>query len=87
MKTLLASIALLASVNAFAVSECVNIISNTPYKGTISSESRELSYNDCPESVLVNDRFVAQLFMVQDSAGEATCGYKFAGASFVCKNK
>lgn len=86
MKSLIASIALIASVNSFAVSNCTDIVSGEVYPGTITAESNELSYNNCPKDVLVNDRFVAELILVKDSEGNPTCGYSFAMVTFLCDN-
>ena len=86
MKIFMTAVSLLLTLNAFAVSECKNYVGETPYKGEITAESREIGFNNCPESVLVNDKFVARLYMVKDSKGAPACVYTFGSATFVCKN-
>lgn len=85
MKTIISSLILAASFNAFAVSECTDFGSDAPYGGNITEESAELSYNNCPASVLVNGEFVAPLFMLKEVNGETQCVYSFGKVVFSCK--
>ena len=86
MKTLIASITLLLSVNVFALSECKEVVGDSPYKGEITEVSRELSFNNCPESVLVNGKYVARLILVDSESETRSCSYQFGMVAFTCAN-
>lgn len=83
MKIIIA--ASLLSLSAFAVENCKEVIGQTAYNGKITQESNIISYGGCPDSVLVNDSFVARLARVKEKAGKVECSYSSKNVSFTCE--
>ena len=90
MKKIILSLAIIASSNLHAIGDCIQypIRDNKieKYNGTISEVDSETLYGNCPRSVLLNDKFVAQLHMLGDELAEGVCVYRFNTALFACKN-
>lgn len=86
LKMFLILVAASASFGAAGVENCVTSDEQTPYSGEITQESRDVGFNNCPESLLVNEKYVANLFSVKDAAGDSACGYKLGYVAFYCEN-
>ena len=56
------------------------------YRGKITAESATLSFNDCPDSVMVNNRNIARLSQVLMYQGRNQCIYSFNRVAFMCEN-
>lgn len=88
MKILVLFLTLLPTMS-FAVENCLNFpLIGTPaseYKGEISDVSSRLSFANCPDSVLVNDSFVARLTRVYSHNEEQKCVYSGRSVSFICE--
>ena len=83
-------IGMLLSLNAFAVSECIefpvyeeNV--EIAYKGKITEISERLSFYNCPESILVADRFISNIKQVIDYKNEKRCLYKVVSIHILCR--
>lgn len=79
----------LTSSAVFAVENCVEFpVYTSPaveYKGEITSSSSRLSFSDCPDSVLVNNDFVARLSRIVEHDNENKCVYSTRSVSFMCE--
>ena len=78
------------STSAFAVSDCITfpvdlVEGPKAIKGTISSESIHSSYGGCPDSVLLNERFIARLSQLKEINFEKRCIYSSNSIAFACK--
>lgn len=88
MKLLLMLITLIPSIS-FAVVNCMNYPTlgdhTTIFKGKISEISRDLSFGDCPDSVLVNEQFVARLLKIANHDEKLKCIYSLPSVNFICE--
>lgn len=89
MKKMMLLLVLISS-NALALSDCIIFPVyvegvEQPYKGKITEVSRDLSFGDCPESILVNERFVSKLIQLYDYKEEQRCVYRIASTAIMCR--
>ncbi len=86
MKILIAAIMAFSSIS-FANLDCTTP-EGTAYVGEVSQVSETKSFYDCPQSLLLNQKFVANLSKaVQDEvSGETTCTYVRNTLALICKN-
>lgn len=90
MKKLILGLALVMCSNAFAIRDCIQypIRDNKieKYNGVISDVDSDVLYGNCPRTVLVNNKWVAQLALLGDGLAEGVCIYRFNTVTFACKN-
>ena len=79
----------LTSFNVFALTECVEFprAQDNPrsYTAEITKESDTLSFGNCPESLLMQDRYIAQLKQLEKVNGETRCVYAFSRVYITCQ--
>jgi len=56
----------------------------TPYRGKITNVSRIDSFQNCPDSVFVNNKFIARLSKIITYKRQEKCVYTFSRTSFMC---
>ncbi|MCO4753205.1 MAG: hypothetical protein KC478_01925 [Bacteriovoracaceae bacterium] len=84
MKTLLVFTVMAASSMTYAVSDC-KAVDGSAYLGTITAESREISYKGCPSDILINDEYVSDLERVKEVNGDVVCAYEMKNNVIYCK--
>lgn len=89
MKSIVLLLALIFSASNYAFDVCYNFPKFKKelkvYKGKISDISTELSFSDCPRSVLINGHLVMGHSQVLDLEGKVLCVYSNGLAqSFAC---
>lgn len=89
MRTFLLTLIFMASSNIYAMDSCIELpIVNeveVEFKGEITEVSTNLSYQNCPQSVLIKDRFIFHITQIIDHRGELMCVYNRHSVSFMCK--
>jgi hypothetical protein len=92
MKKLILILTVSLSFNALSLENCIDfpVIGNVEkvFKGKISQTS-EAVFENCPDSVLVNDQMVARLSQVLEYKGKRSCLYSRGVGSvlFLCEQK
>jgi hypothetical protein len=60
-------------------------LTENEYGGKISSESRIISFGGCPDSILLNDKYVARLRQLVKVAGQKHCLYRHGSLILKCE--
>ena len=86
MKSLILALTLIPSLS-FALENCVTFPATTDAAQSVDNRitevSPELSFANCPESVLYSEQYVARLVQVRDSGTK--CVYKLNNSlNFIC---
>ena len=90
MKKIFFVLTLTTSLNVFSLENCIYFPVNgeieQPFKSKITKTS-EAVFENCPDSVLLSERFVARLSQVLNYKGERSCLYTRSAGSilFLCR--
>lgn len=85
-KLFFASFLFLGFQTAYSMENChvVDDIEEQRFRGEITEVSVNESFKGCPESLLINKSFVANLFRVEETDKGTKCSYRTVNLGIAC---
>lgn len=74
----------LVGINGFAFDHCMHTVNQEAIDASRVVESETMSFGECPESILLNSKYVRNLTQIRKVDQKTLCTYGHLGANLTC---